>query len=541
MNPNEYLLQKFEIKGDSMKKTYKKLKKIFLGLAIDLMLGILVTIVSSVPVNADEIPINIADMPRSKSVGCSITKEEVVDSYGNHYPSGVLEFACNNISSTTASFDLKGEYSEFAGTFTVSDKTSSEDALNIGVFVDGRLEFSAVGMTRRDEKCDFNIDVQGAGVLEIKASGNTNSGYMYLVDSHLVKLDEQSSYTDLIKVEDVYKIDSSQYETSSDLFCDSFGTLHSGYNSFTPSRLLGSVPSFVMYNLDKDYSLFEGAFVASPRTPSKAVFSVKILCDEKTVYEKSGITKTSEQNDFAIDVNDVKVIKIEIALEDTSSWYGDLYMVDNRLRRHQHTPGDWIIEKEATCTDEGKKVQTCTVCNEVLETEVIPRLGHTSTGIWETYREPTCHEEGEEIQYCSVCGNIAERRPIEKLAHTPSDSWSIVRQPSCSEEGIRQKLCSVCGEVVQEETIGKLMHDYGEWVIVSGNIWNNPIVCERKCSVCGAIDHMERNDTAWLKPLVATLIIVAIILVSVLLLFSIYGLPFKFGSIKKLISKMRNK
>jgi hypothetical protein len=177
----------------------------------------------------------------------------------------------------------------------------------------------------------------------------------------------------------------------------------------------------------------------------------------------------------------------------------------------------------------------------VLETEVIPRLGHTSTGIWETYREPTCHEEGEEIQYCSVCGNIAERRPIEKLAHTPSDSWSIVRQPSCSEEGIRQKICSVCGEVVQEETIGKLMHDYGEWVIVSGNIWNNPIVCERKCSVCGAIDHMERNDTAWLKPLVATLIIVAIILVSVLLLFSIYGLPFKFGSIKKLISKMRNK
>ena len=40
-----------------------------------------------------------------------------------------------------------------------------------------------------------------------------------------------------------------------------------------------------------------------------------------------------------------------------------------------HTPSDWIIDKAATAAAAGSKHKECTICGEVLETEVIPATG----------------------------------------------------------------------------------------------------------------------------------------------------------------------
>ncbi|MBR2461120.1 MAG: hypothetical protein IKB34_07830 [Clostridia bacterium] len=32
---------------------------------------------------------------------------------------------------------------------------------------------------------------------------------------------------------------------------------------------------------------------------------------------------------------------------------------------HVHTPGDWIIDEEPTCTQEGSRHKECTVCHTV--------------------------------------------------------------------------------------------------------------------------------------------------------------------------------
>ena len=40
-----------------------------------------------------------------------------------------------------------------------------------------------------------------------------------------------------------------------------------------------------------------------------------------------------------------------------------------------HTPGDWIIDKEATNTENGSKHKECSVCKETVETEIIPYTG----------------------------------------------------------------------------------------------------------------------------------------------------------------------
>lgn len=49
---------------------------------------------------------------------------------------------------------------------------------------------------------------------------------------------------------------------------------------------------------------------------------------------------------------------------------GDTYTEE--IPKVEHTPGEWEITKKATLLSDGEKVQKCTVCGEVIATEVIP-------------------------------------------------------------------------------------------------------------------------------------------------------------------------
>ena len=55
-----------------------------------------------------------------------------------------------------------------------------------------------------------------------------------------------------------------------------------------------------------------------------------------------------------------------------------------------HTPGEWTVTKEPTCTQEGERVRYCTVCGQIAAREVLPSYGH---------------DFGENLQYCAHgCG-----------------------------------------------------------------------------------------------------------------------------------------
>ena len=41
-----------------------------------------------------------------------------------------------------------------------------------------------------------------------------------------------------------------------------------------------------------------------------------------------------------------------------------------------HTESDWIVDKDATCTEAGSRHKECTVCGELLATEANPATGH---------------------------------------------------------------------------------------------------------------------------------------------------------------------
>lgn len=72
------------------------------------------------------------------------------------------------------------------------------------------------------------------------------------------------------------------------------------------------------------------------------------------------------------------------------------------LETQGHSYGEWVIT-DATCTEDGKKERTCKVC-DIVETEIIPALGHGDAKHIEAVA-PTAEKEGN-IEYwiCRRCG-----------------------------------------------------------------------------------------------------------------------------------------
>ena len=261
--------------------------------------------------------------------------------------------------------------------------------------------------------------------------------------------------------------------------------------------------SYALYNLNSSYNTFAGTIVPSEDSESDGNITLYFYLDDVKIHTVPGITKTTKPIPFEIDVTNGKVLKIVAKRNGYESCR--VIITDTILKLHEHVLSDWNIIDEPTCILPGKKVQTCTLCGKEINNETIPPLGHTPDGIWKTTREPTCSLEGEEIQHCSICSEVCDSRPIPVIPHTPLDKWEDEKDPTCTEQGSKVRRCSLCGEIVEREFIGTIDHDFDEWKVVKGNNWNNPIVSERVCSMCGLVETEESYPTPWLKPLVLIL------------------------------------
>ena len=94
----------------------------------------------------------------------------------------------------------------------------------------------------------------------------------------------------------------------------------------------------------------------------------------------------------------------------------------------EHTPGEWTVVMEASCTEDGKQEQRCTVCGTVLKEMTIAATGHTA-GAWE-------EEDGERVRKCTVCGEVLEREAIQTETTSAAESTETTQpeQPTESTE-----------------------------------------------------------------------------------------------------------
>lgn len=136
-------------------------------------------------------------------------------------------------------------------------------------------------------------------------------------------------------------------------------------------------------------------------------------------------------------------------------------LIEEEIPANGHTDGEWIIDKDSSCTETGAKHQICSVCGKTIKTESIPLKDHT---LVHEHKDATCTENGYDRNRCSVCNGIFDEKILEKLGHDPkvvSDT-----QPTCYHDGLYKKVCARenCGVVLETQVRPKLGHIYGEGV-----------------------------------------------------------------------------
>ena len=151
-----------------------------------------------------------------------------------------------------------------------------------------------------------------------------------------------------------------------------------------------------------------------------------------------------------------------------------------------HAYGDWVIVKEATCTEEGLRTQTCANCGDVKK-EVLPKVDHTwSEG--EVSKQPTCTEDGIKTFTCTVCGDT-KTEVITATGHAWSD-WEVKTPATCETEGQEERHCTNegCTEV-EFKVIPALGHDLKEEIVKEPTCGETGL----KNVTCSRCDYKEEN------------------------------------------------
>ena len=129
------------------------------------------------------------------------------------------------------------------------------------------------------------------------------------------------------------------------------------------------------------------------------------------------------------------------------------------LPKVEHSWNTGEITTAATCTMEGTKTFTCTVCKET-KIEKIPAKGHGATEV-RNRKDATCRAEGYTGDtYCTVCGEVISKgETVAKAGHGATEVRNR-KDATCGAEGYTgDTYCTVCGEVISKgETVAKVSH-----------------------------------------------------------------------------------
>lgn len=144
-----------------------------------------------------------------------------------------------------------------------------------------------------------------------------------------------------------------------------------------------------------------------------------------------------------------------------------------------HSYGDWVVEKEATTTENGLRQKTCASCSDVIS-EILPMLddgsGHVHDYTSEITTAPTCVSAGVVTYTCS-CG-ASYTQSVDADSH---DYTAETLAPTCTENGSVTYTCSLCGDTYTESILA--MHSYTSQTVEPTCTEDGRITYT--CSVCG--------------------------------------------------------
>ena len=121
---------------------------------------------------------------------------------------------------------------------------------------------------------------------------------------------------------------------------------------------------------------------------------------------------------------------------------------------HQHTFSEWEVSEEATCTEEGHAIRTCSGCR-LLESKIIPPLGH-DYGAWQE-TAATCEQNGSRKKECSRCHDVVTET-INASGHKYGQ-WATSVEAKCETAGQEKRICATCKKE-ETRTTSALGHDW---------------------------------------------------------------------------------
>ena len=140
----------------------------------------------------------------------------------------------------------------------------------------------------------------------------------------------------------------------------------------------------------------------------------------------------------------------------TCSRCGDSY-VDTYVNAAEHSFGEYIIDKAATCTEAGSKHKECANCDYKTEAEVIEKLEHSYTGEFVYSSETKTH-----AQKCVYgCGTYSESTPC-------TFGEGVKFEPNCANDGYVLHTCSVCSGSYKTDVIHASGHEWGTLEHIEG-------------------------------------------------------------------------
>ncbi|MBQ6164944.1 MAG: RICIN domain-containing protein [Clostridia bacterium] len=99
------------------------------------------------------------------------------------------------------------------------------------------------------------------------------------------------------------------------------------------------------------------------------------------------------------------------------NYYTESDKISFEIKDCNHVWDSGEVTKNATCTEAGEKILTCTLCGETKKEE-IPASGHSWSDEWVIDRAATEIETGEKSHHCVYCGERKDITVIDKINTT---------------------------------------------------------------------------------------------------------------------------
>lgn len=165
---------------------------------------------------------------------------------------------------------------------------------------------------------------------------------------------------------------------------------------------------------------------------------------------------------------------------------------------HTHTWDSGKVTKAATCTADGVKTFTCTVCKET-KTEVIKAIGHKA--VTDKAVAATCTKDGKtEGSHCSVCGTVLKAQTVVPATGHKWDGGKVTKAATCAATGVKTYTCTIC-KTTKTETIPKTTdHKWDSGKVTKAATCAATGVKTYTCTVCKTTKTetiAKTNDHSW--------------------------------------------